>query len=215
MINIRELKLAKFQRTASFLDKSLPCLTFFKVHQDTPNIDSSIMSLSSETMEALRKQCPELQQLPLGWSFKVEPNYRIAYIAPGALDGTTFDHPTFGGLPKPWWLKVVLSNDGKRRAMYYNPKTQKRSHENPRHMDSHLARSGKNVPRSLWIAAGTIKNNKSFDPSNFKRTPINYRHSIREGYFKVHAIDPGDGSIVSFRKDSASNHILTLSHRVV
>ncbi|KAG0652838.1 kinase [Hyphodiscus hymeniophilus] len=149
------------------------------------------MGLDPVVKMALKKQHPELE-LPPGWDFNVDADYRISFIPQrGPL---TYDHPTHGALPRPWILKVVKLDSGL-RPMYYNPLTQKRTTENPRHMASNLKKNSNAVSSDLWITAHTMKNSKKHDPRDFKRTPINYVKSLRDQYFKVHDIDPGDGSI--------------------
>ena len=153
------------------------------------------MVLGIEVQDCLKKQCPELSELPPGWTFNIaDTDYRVYFIPPTRRE-TTHNHPTHGCLPEPWILKVVENDDGKRRVMYYNPETQKRTTENPRLMASNLAEQSNRVSCDLWIAASTIKNSKNHDPRDLKRTPICYDKSIRDQYFEVHAIDTGDGSI--------------------
>jgi NIMA (never in mitosis gene a)-related kinase len=142
----------------------------------------------------LKKQCPELDQLPNDWKFRVDLDRHISFLK-RTTGETSYNHPTLGGLPKPWILKLVRDGDVKFRPMYYNEQTHKQTQANPRYMASTLARHSDNAPPDLWIAASSLRNNTNIDLGKFKRTPINYNKSIRDQYTVVHAIDPGDGSL--------------------
>lgn len=152
------------------------------------------MGLSYQVVEQLKKECPELNKLPKGWTFNVTQDMRVSFIKNSTRE-TSYNHPTLGGLPQPWILRLVKNHRGQLLPMYYNRETQKQTKEDPRYMASTLARHSDRIPEDLWIAAATMRNTTKTDMNHMKRTPIDYCRNNRDQYTKVWAIDPGDGSI--------------------
>lgn len=152
------------------------------------------MGLSHQVVEQLKKQCPELNQLPKDWTFNVTDDTRVSFVKISTRE-TTYNHPTLGGLPPPWILKIVRNADGRLCPMYYNRETRKQTKEDPRYMASTLALHSDHAPQELWIAASTTRNTAKMDMKSMKRTPIDYHKNIRDQYTKIWNIDPGDGSI--------------------
>jgi hypothetical protein len=66
--------------------------------------------MASSKEQGLAKFCPELQKLPQGWIFAVDEERCIYFKKPyGDPPITTYNHPTLGGLPKPWILKLTTN----------------------------------------------------------------------------------------------------------
>jgi NIMA (never in mitosis gene a)-related kinase len=152
------------------------------------------MGLPYQVVEQLKKQCPELSQLPKGWIFNISPDMRVSFIKTSTRE-TSYNHPTLGGLPPPWILRLARSDGGQLLPIYYSRETRKQTKEDPRYMASTLALHSDHVPEDLWIAATTTKNSPKFDMKHLKRTPIDYKRNNRDQYTKIWDIDPGDGSI--------------------
>jgi serine/threonine protein kinase len=144
--------------------------------------------------ERLKKQCPELNQLPKNWKFKVNTDSRISFINISTRE-TSYNHPTLGGLPRPWILTLVRDEQEQLVPRYYDRQTRKQTKEDPRYMASTLERHSSYVPKDLRIAATTTKNNAKIDINHLKRTPIDYQKNNRNQYTQIHTIDPGDGSV--------------------
>ncbi|KAI9644333.1 hypothetical protein NHQ30_007690 [Ciborinia camelliae] len=128
--------------------------------------------------------------LPPGWVGQFDHNDRVYFIGPGGQ--STYDHPKYGVIPKPWQLKVDRSVPNP-CEYYYNTQTNARSTENPRLneelLGSHLLRISRVVRESA-----TVTKNSQDAMKNKRRTHIKNR-DIRHDFEIVHTIDDGSGGI--------------------
>jgi len=145
--------------------------------------------------QGLAKFCPELQNLPRGWVFAVDEERRMYFKKPhGDPPITTYNHPTLGGLPKPWILKLTTNTDGRAMSpMYYNTKTRVKTTQDPRFDKSVLEAQKKAAPKALWLMASSTRSTYKVDLETLVRAPIENK-DIRDQFEIVHAIDRGDGS---------------------
>ncbi|KAF4629673.1 hypothetical protein G7Y89_g8473 [Cudoniella acicularis] len=147
------------------------------------------MANDAATIERASKKCAELRDLPKGWQFKFDNDDRVYFLKD---DISTYNHPTLGGLPKPWILKMVRSL-GTWSVDYYNRDTGATSAKDPRFLESTLSKHASVAPRELRISASSTRNT-NLDLDQMQRNPIGNRN-IRDQYEVVHAIDPGDGTL--------------------
>lgn len=129
---------------------------------------------------------PETSTLPSGWVAKVDAtNRRVYYISGGK---STFDHPTFGMLPKPWQLRLEGSGQHA-REYYYNTDTQEKTSKNPRFGKKELQDRLMSIPRELRESATVTKNTTGL-LEKMRRPPLSHVNN-RHRYEIVHTIDPG------------------------
>jgi serine/threonine protein kinase len=145
--------------------------------------------------ERMASICPELRGLPKDWRFNItDDGQKRIYFEKTFTADTTYTHPTWGGLPEPWVLKIVQDAATRRQApMYYNQKTGESTTKNPRYLVKTLELHSRSVPDGLKLAARTIPN-EGRDLHEMQREPIS-EEDIRDKFDVVHTIDPGDGSI--------------------
>lgn len=136
-------------------------------------------------LRTLKNSFAELQNLPEDWTIDVDDQSRVYFKK---SDGnSTYNHPQIGGLPKPWILKVYGNE-----VWYYNRDSRTKAKRDPRLMSANLIAQASVVPKNLWIAASSQRN-ENVDLSKMERSPIS-RVDIRGSYDIVHTIDPGDGT---------------------
>jgi serine/threonine protein kinase len=139
--------------------------------------------------------CPELRVLPKGWRFDIttDTQNRIVFEKASTAE-RTFNHPTLGGLPPPWILKIVQNRDKKLGVpMYYNQRTGESTTKDPRYMAQTLALQSSRVPRGLELSARTFAN-AGFDLNKMQRAEIS-KESLRHKFEIIHTIDAGDGQL--------------------
>jgi serine/threonine protein kinase len=146
-------------------------------------------------LERVASICPELRGLPKDWRFDIttDAQKRIVFEKSSTAE-RTFNHPTLGGLPPPWILKIVQNAENKiGTPMYYNRKTGETTTKDPRYMAKTLALYSSSVPRGLELAARTIRN-VGFDLNKMQRAEIS-KENLRKKFEIVHTIDAGDGTL--------------------
>lgn len=139
--------------------------------------------------------CPELRGLPKDWRFDItaDAQKRIVFEKTSTSE-RTFNHPTLGGLPPPWILRIVQNNDNKTGTpMYYNRKTGESTTKDPRYMAETLALQPRSAPSGLELAAHTFAN-AGFDLNKMQRAEIS-TEDLRHKFEVVHTIDAGDGKL--------------------
>jgi serine/threonine protein kinase len=153
------------------------------------------MAQRASILYSVARTCPELQGLPNGWTFDITNDAEKRILFEKSSTGErTFSHPTLGGLPRPWVLKIVqIPDDNTWAPMYFNRSTRTTSARDPRYMRRSLSRHSDSAPRGLEVAASTIQNT-GFDLSRMQRSKISER-SIRHKFEIVHIIDAGDGTL--------------------
>ena len=153
------------------------------------------MATKQSILEWAASACPELRGLPEGWSFYVtaDAQQRIVFEKASSAE-RTFNHPTLGGLPSPWILKIVNNTKSKSGVpMYYDGKTGETTIKDPRYMAKTLALHSRSVGHGLQLASCTILN-KGYDLDTMRRQEIS-KENLRDQFEIIHTIDPGDGSI--------------------
>ncbi|TAQ83898.1 hypothetical protein B7494_g7776 [Chlorociboria aeruginascens] len=133
---------------------------------------------------------PEVNALPKGWVFKVTKDERRVYFIKDNGE-TSFNHPYFGGLPKPW---ILMFDTGKLREVYYNRVTKQKTREDPRYMMETLASQGSQVRKDLQQAVSMVRAGKDSQLGGRKHTEI-LDFNNRDQFEIVHTIDDGSGQI--------------------
>ncbi|KAA8565112.1 hypothetical protein EYC84_010861 [Monilinia fructicola] len=133
---------------------------------------------------------PEMTTLPPGWIGRFDDNDRVYFVGPGGK--STYDHPKYGVIPKPWQLKVDRSVP-KPCEYYYNTQTKTKTKENPRFNEDVLGSSLLKVSRVVRESATVTKNSQD-EIKNKRRTHIK-NIDVRQHYEIVHTIDKGEGGI--------------------
>jgi len=149
--------------------------------------------LPDPKLARLAEVCPELRDLPRGWTYDVTKDRRIFYRKP---DGdTTYIHPKLGELPSPWILKLI-KQDNSLVVAYYNRDENWSSSHDPRFMDKTIQKHSRKAPQGLSAAARMIKNRINMDISTgrWMREPIS-KENIRHKFEIIHTIDAGDGKL--------------------
>lgn len=131
-----------------------------------------------------------MTNLPAGWIGRLDDNDRVFFRGP---DGkTTYAHPMFGAIPKPWQLKVDRSVLNP-REYYYNTHTRERSHQNPRFneevINSQLLGVSRLVRESATITKNSLGVVEKSRHQHIKDTDFRHEYKI------VHTIDKGDGGL--------------------
>jgi serine/threonine protein kinase len=156
---------------------------------------SSLMANKEKVLELVAQICPELRGLPKDWRVDITADDEKRILFEKVSTGErTFNHPTVGGLPPPWILKIVQNPDDKSWApMYYHRETGESTTNDPRYMAKTLALHSDHVPHGLELAAHTIQN-VGFDLSKMQRAEI-ASEDLRHKFQIVHTIDAGDGTL--------------------
>jgi hypothetical protein len=144
--------------------------------------------------EGLRKASHELNALPDDWLISIDGSKRICFQK-GSAGQPTYNHPTLGGLPRPWILRFCLGTEGKRVARYFNTETTKTRTDNPRHDRGLLKKEAEaQKRRGLGESSTLLKMSKNLPLSVLIREPIRDK-SIRNEYHIVKVIDDGKGNL--------------------
>ncbi|EHL00263.1 hypothetical protein M7I_3754 [Glarea lozoyensis 74030] len=153
------------------------------------------MASYEEMIQAAKNSCPELGELPPGWSFDfaTKEDNRIFFIRDGKKDANTFNHPSRGPLPKNWVLKLVKFDDGIWKTIYYNRETREKSRQDIRNRETPKADKSKD----LWGASSSVVVKSQADFENFQREPV-LTYDVENRFKLVHAIDAGDGTLGQF-----------------
>ena len=142
---------------------------------------------------------PELIALPDGWEWRVQDTGRVFFVkgeTPDSKAVRTYDHPSFGPLPKPWIFRVSNETKNGRRETwteYYNRDTQKASQRDPRGDKNVLSSEMLTRPRSDAIRGSLYRPKPGDDLSTARRTDIGTNNN-RDDYLTIKVLDPGDGS---------------------
>ena len=151
--------------------------------------------VTKERNEMLRKEFPELADLPPGWEFNMGGDGFVYFIKNGAR---TYAHPKYGYLPKDWKIKMVTTQDSSgKQPMYYNRGTGETTRANPRFQSNELERrnSSFNDHDHMTRTAATVtKSGTVRQFQQMERAPI-ATLNIRNKYEVVHTIDAGDGTL--------------------
>src|SRR4051812_44765007 len=92
----------------------------------------------------------ETSTLPDGWIARIDPSNNRVYYVQGNY--TTFHHPTFGVIPRPWQLRI--EGTGKMaREYYYNTETGEKTTKNPRFGKKELESRLLSIPKDLRESA--------------------------------------------------------------
>lgn len=133
---------------------------------------------------------PEMTTLPPGWIGQLDNDDRVYFIGP---DGkSTYVHPKYGVIPKPWQLRVDRSVS-KPFEYYYNTDTKVRTKKNPRLNEEVLGSSLLKISRLVRESATVTKNSQA-EMKNKRRTHIK-NIDVRQQFDIVHTIDDGAGGI--------------------
>jgi serine/threonine protein kinase len=181
-----------------------------------PSPPSAVGNMANKeiVLGRVMKICPELQLLPKDWRIDItaDAEKRIIFKKTSTRE-RTFDHPTLGGLPPPWILKIVQNIYDKSWApVYHNRKSGQSTTKDPRYMANNLAYHPNSAPRGLEIAAQTF-HNTGFDLNKMQRAEIS-KENLRHKFEIVYAIDKGDGSLGGMNGGVFVVRIKGLSSRV-
>lgn len=147
--------------------------------------------MSSITTEIDHRQylaplCHEIDELPPGWEVRVtDDDQRRCYFLNPETNGTSYENPVFGDLPRPWILRVIIDpRISTPKVRYYNRDTHEITQKDPRPKEE--------VPSHLRIAASLTKwSGEGHDLDKFQRQPIGNDISLRDRYRKIKTLDPG------------------------
>jgi NIMA (never in mitosis gene a)-related kinase len=134
----------------------------------------------------LREALHELNALPKEWLIGADGGKRITYQK-GKNGDPTYIHPTLGGLPRPWIVRIC----GPEKApKYFNTETSRTVEKNPRH-DRKVLRSMEESRKAqgLGVSTGVVKVRKDIPLSAY------HRESVRDEDFR------GDYDIVKVLDD--------------
>jgi serine/threonine protein kinase len=162
------------------------------------------MPTPEDLLQMARKSCPELPDLPPGWTFDLafspDPDLdkRIYFVKNGA-SVNSYSHPARGPLPGRWILKLVEFTPRDWKTIYFDRDTKQYTRNDVRNKTNILAQAA--VPfdndRGIWGAASSVKIRQKSDFETFQREPI-LDKSIESRFRIVHAIDAGDGTLGQF-----------------
>ncbi|PQE17739.1 NEK kinase protein [Rutstroemia sp. NJR-2017a BVV2] len=132
----------------------------------------------------------EMSTLPDGWIARIDPSNNRVYYVEGNY--TTYHHPTFGVIPRPWQLRIEGTGN-MAREYYYNTETGEKTTKNPRFGKKELESRLLSVPKELRESATVTKNTPGL-LQRMKRPALSFSNN-RHKYEIVHTIDDGGGGL--------------------